>query len=607
MSGQYESKYTSNQYTFSQLSGRVKVPTFQRRLVWSTAQRHEFIETLNMGYPFGSVLIYKYESRDEVTLIDGLQRFSTILDYQKHPENYIATEGFEEKLLKIISSRLSDSDKKDVKALRKIKKQLNVHVKETLSNKDRKSTFLSNAIKSDDLLKGYYDSTMVEEIIELQDLIEETKENFLKVDQILIPTIEFLGDVSELAKVFENLNKGGKKLTKYQVFAAQWYNDVIELNDKKYNSLVLEEVIKRYETLNKNREIKIEKFSSEKMREERSINLSEFCYALGKIIINSSPVFYSDRNSSQVEDLADELGYSTLGVILGIDNRRLYTIQNQIYIINSPDFIEDLVGKIIFIYGQINTHFEKYLSRPHTEKKYENKKISNFKFLSYFADLWSGNFQIADGTVKGSTNGASAKFSNTLKNFIYFYIFDALRGNWGNAGDARLNSFYLNSKTYEIKLSKDSLEDELNNWWEERTVFGSINFDDMSKLLYTVLQSFYKDRYVQGRDYEYEHIIVKKKVEDKYKELNIPAGTLGNMMFLEKSWNRRKKDINLYDAELETGQLTQEFIDNNLYPTQSNIVVAEKDLSNNNAAMANRLIKERGKSLIDLLLFELYK
>lgn len=606
MTQQYESKYSSNQYTFSQLASKVKVPTFQRRLVWSSSQKHEFIETLNMGYPFGSVLIYKYESNGEVMLIDGLQRFSTILNYQNNPEDYISTEEFEKVLLEIISSRISETDLLNSKLMKNINKQLVKHIKETLSNKEHKSTFLSNSIKSDEVLKSYYDSSMVEEIIELQDLIEETKDNFLEVDQILIPTIEFLGDVSELAKVFENLNKGGKKLTKYQVFAAQWYNDVIELNDKKYNNMILEAVISRYETLNNNREIKIENFSAEKMKEDKTINLSEFCYALGKLIISTSPVFYSDKNAEQVEDLADELGYSTLGIVLGIDNKKLHTIQSKINMFNSPDFIEELVKTITFIYGQINDHFNRYLLKPHAEKRYENKKIGNFKFLSYFADIWVGNYKLVEGKVHGNTSGTSVKFSNMLSNYIYYYIFDAVKNNWGNAGDSRLNSYYLDSKSYEIKPTKDSLTTELKIWLEERTSSGSLNFDDMSKLLFNVLMSFESDKFIQGRDYEYEHIIVKKKVEGKYKELDIPTGTLGNMMYLDKSWNRRKKDINLYDAELESGKLTKEFITFNLYPPHEKISRIEKSILSNNGDEAVELIKERGNLLIDELIGKLY-
>ncbi|PAK38863.1 DUF262 domain-containing protein [Peribacillus simplex] len=116
------SKYTSIQYTFEQLKGKVKVPTFQRRLVWSKQQKHEFIETLSKGYPFGSVLIYNYENNDGMMLIDGLQRFSTIIDYENHPENYIDTDEYVEKLFKILSTRFSDSQKVTIKLVKSIRK-----------------------------------------------------------------------------------------------------------------------------------------------------------------------------------------------------------------------------------------------------------------------------------------------------------------------------------------------------------------------------------------------------------------------------------------------------------------------------------------------------
>lgn len=38
--------------------------------------KERFIETLKLGFPFGSLLLYKL-SEEKYLLIDGLQRFST--------------------------------------------------------------------------------------------------------------------------------------------------------------------------------------------------------------------------------------------------------------------------------------------------------------------------------------------------------------------------------------------------------------------------------------------------------------------------------------------------------------------------------------------------
>lgn len=558
-----------------------------------------------MGYPFGSVLIYNYENNDGMMLIDGLQRFSTIIDYEKHPENYIATDEFVEKLFDILSTRFSSTQKGNMKFEKSIRKQLLIYVKETLSSTDLKSSFLYKQISNDELLKPFWDTSMIEDVIELQDEIEFTKKNFLKVDQILIPTIQFLGEVTELAKVFENINKGGKKLTKYQVFAAQWYNNSIQLNDKKYNQIILEEVISRYQALDQNREIQIENFSADQMREEKVINLSELCFALGKLIIKDSPVFYSEKNS---EDLADELGYSTMGIIFGVDNKRLHTLQNYINTINNADFIEELFDAVKTIFVNINDHFEKYLRLPMQKKQYENKKISNFKFLSYFADLWSNNFKITpEGRVSNDSTGANTKYAKTLSNFIYYYIFDSIQNIWGNAGDSRLNLYYLDKKNYVIRPTKQEFLDGLTLWWNDRVSNGSLIFDDISKLLLVVNTNLKSNGLQVGRNFDYEHIIVRNKVKDIYQSLQIPAGTLGNMMFLDSNINRSKKDMNIYNLNSVGGQnIPNEFIQLNHYPSESVIAGIERDLENSNGESAIEFIKNRGLTIIKELVDSLY-
>ncbi len=57
------------------------------------------------------------------------------------------------------------------------------------------------------------------------------------------PAFFFTGDKSELPEVFANVNLGGKKLTKYQVFAAQWNRYKVQLSQEKYSNEILERTI----------------------------------------------------------------------------------------------------------------------------------------------------------------------------------------------------------------------------------------------------------------------------------------------------------------------------------------------------------------------------
>ncbi len=599
-------KYTSKQYTYSHLRGTFNLPTFQRRLVWSVKQKQEFIETLSLGFPFGSVLIYQYLGQGK-TLIDGLQRISTIQDYEKSPEKYIDLESEAEELIKIFI--LSDEDRNNEKFINGLKKEIKKIFTGLLQANSPKYYYLEDGIKNSETLSRYHDSLLSRSIGELQYEILEKKKNFLDVDNIEIPTIEFLGDVSELAKVFENLNKGGKKLTKYQVFAAQWSNDIIHLNDKANNDILLEAIINRYVTLNENRDIKIEDFSADEMREQKTINLSELCYGIGKLILKASPVFYKSRKIEQVEDLADEIGYSTMGIIFGVDNKKLHTLKNKVDEVLNADLLEDLIGKVLKIYSNINSHFEKNLKLFNQNLTYENKKISNFKFLSYFADLWVNNFSITkDGQVKDYSSGQDRTYSKSLNNLIYYYLQDAALNIWGNAGDSRLNSYYLDrSRTYSIRPSKEDFEETLKFWFKDRVSNHSLMFDDISKLILTVYYNLVPNNgLIDGRNHDFEHIIVKAKLKDRYVKLKIPGGTLGNMMFLDSSINRKKRDLNLYKLVASGENIAEKFKDVALYPTEQEINTIEVSLNNENGELATQFITKRGNTIIEKLVEKMY-
>ena len=156
------------------------------------------------------------------------------------------------------------------------------------------------------------DSNKMSSIIKTQKQIEQYVDGYLNIDNIHIPTIYFTGDENELADVFENLNKGGKKLTKYQVFAAQWSKYLLKMDKEKYGNKIIDRVIDRYNNLTDQREVDIEGYDEADIRNTREINLSEFCYGLGVIILESMDVFWQKDN----EDLANTIGYSSIAIVL---------------------------------------------------------------------------------------------------------------------------------------------------------------------------------------------------------------------------------------------------------------------------------------------------
>lgn len=616
--GMYMAKYKSGEMRFSELLNSVVLPSFQRRLVWSKTQKEGFIKTLSNGYPFGSILVYKYKDTDEqdkFTLIDGLQRYTTIVDFQNSPEKYMNFEDQIEKLYNIFSRDQEDTITVSVE--KKIKSTIEKKIKEVIKERGNGGTdwqwSLADKLK-DDTLSGYYDGSdqnTLRNVTTIQHDIMKEIDNYIDTKNIIIPFIEFIGDPDELATVFENLNLGGKKLSKYQVFAAQWSNNEITLNNLPFNTKLLDNVIFRYESLIDERDIDIENFDAIKMKDSKNINLAELCGALGELILESAPVFWDDKNA-QKEDKANSIGYSTVAITLGISNKKLNEISKMSSVFENNLILEDYVEKVIKEYKELNNYFERYLRHPGVsdKKKFENSSIADFQILSFFASLWTLKYTFNED--KKSFEYIS-KYKNiyqsTKNNFIYYLLDDVVSKRWSGTGDSKLDQFYIENNNRYIKtIDKDSLNESLKKWWDERSQSGSIRFEPVSKLILTVQTSFFLPHY-KAPSYDFEHVINKASVEKIYKQDDIPAGSLGNMMFLDSKYNRSKKNTNLYEVLQEGHRLDDEYLSNTLYPTEPDLSSAMVGLQKKkiDSTKTKEVIINRGNHIINNLISNLYK
>lgn len=607
-------KYKSGDIRFSELVNSVVLPPFQRRLVWSKKQKEDFIETLSNGYPFGSILIYKYKddpSQTKYTLIDGLQRYSTIKEFQLHPERYMNFDNIVESLFDLIASdHISDIT---LSVEKRIKSIINNKLTEVISSRtqyqDSWNWALVDSLKEDGL-SGYYDPRFVREIADLQTKAMKQIDQHIDTKNIVIPFIEFLGDEDELATVFENLNRGGKKLSKYQVFAAQWSNNEITLGNTAHNLDILDKVINRYKKLIKDRDIDIENFDADAMKKSKKINLAELCGALGELILESVPVFW-DKSAFNNEDKANAIGYSTVAITLGISNKKLNSISQHSELFNNPLFLESYIEKITKEYQTINNYFEKYLKLPgvSSNKKFESKTAADFQILSFFASLWTVKY-----TFNNTKNDFDIlpKYKKTyvaiLNNFIYYFLEDVASKQWSGTGDSKLDKIYIDRNNRYIRnIPRSVLEDSLNKWWEDRSSLPSINFDPVSKLILTVQTSFFDKQY-NASSYDLEHIISKSSLNKIYTQDDIPAGSLGNMMFLDSSYNRAKQDINLYNVLQEGHSLDTDYLANTLYPSEPDLDEVTIGLNKNrkDSTKAKEVIRNRGKYIINNLISNLY-
>ncbi|MGM0896441.1 MAG: DUF262 domain-containing protein [Bacillota bacterium] len=599
-------KYKIDKVTYKELNESAALPRFQRRLVWSEKQKKEFIDNLKYGYPFGSILIYKYENKDAYSIIDGLQRYSTMKDYKENPYKYVRDiDDYIDQLVKVVLADNPDSDSLYKSYFKIMKDCVNEAFRLVNSSGNKTSNLLF------DIIERRVPSTpgtidFLKKISKIEDSLFHHVENYLDIDEVSIPAIIFNGDESELAVVFENLNRGGKKLTKYQVFAAQWSELELELNENEYNKSILNCVIERYITLQKNRDLDIIDFDEEEMRKSRKINLSEFCYALGYLIVEKMDVFWSEKNLEN-EDIANEIGFSTLGIVLSVDNTKLHQIINKKEFFSDPSFVEKLVSGILEEYQLINNVFTKYLKIPGDEMKFESKVATNFQVMSYFAALWTTKYSVDITTNKLTVIERYKRDYNKIKrNLIFYYINDAISSKWSGTGDKHLNDIYIRkSIRYKISIEKTKLENNLFEWLDDNIAKASLNFDNNSKMIFTIYTSFYMNE-LNSDKYDLEHLIARKKLSAHYRNFNMPAGNLGNLLYMDLSYNRSKKEKNLYDSLKPGQELNERYLEIMEYPNKTKLETIEEEIESKIYSSVRNIIETRAKAVINNLLNNLY-
>lgn len=601
-------KYRIDNLMFAELKQRAVVPKFQRKLVWSKSEKRSFIETLSKGYPFGAILIYKYEEDDKYSIIDGLQRFTTIEDYIKNPEEYISFR----RIVTLIIDKFIDIDSTPITTLEHYKISISKAI--DLFIKDKYDYHSTNDfyIKLKEVIPDVFSDLKTEEYIKLEEITAELLKivnNHLNVENLPIPTITFTGKVEELAAVFENLNRGGKKLSKYQVFAAQWSKHEIKLSEDNINNRVLEITISRYEELIESRNVEINNFSRDEMLDNRSINVAELCYALGYLILEKMHVFWKKDN----EDLANQIGYSTLAIVFGIKNKNMNTLINYFEKLDNPKLIEEAFTQIIKIFNDINNRFIKIFRVPGIDNNnfYGGRTASDFQVLSFFGCLWSTKYEnLKDGALQIKPRYQS-NYNIIEKNIIKYFIYDIVLGKWSGTGDTKLDNIVLEGDNYYLKdLDRERFEQALFSWYNEVVSKNSINFEPVSKMLYTVLSSFYVTEYQENK-YDSEHVVSRKHINEIRKESNkpIPGGSLGNHMYLDIANNRGKKELSLYDVKKEGFELREDFLGFQVYPTKKEFSKIKYELERRNGDYDQLIetITKRGEYLLNDLIKKIYQ
>ncbi len=355
-------QYEVNELKIVDVLAKISIPNYQRHLVWPQKNKKRFIESLILEYPIGVITAYEKELAlgKQIIIIDGLQRLSTINQFFSKPSSII---NYPE-----------------------LVKLLNIEVKDTYSGlTNSQNKFIHNYFQ-----KWYSELCDINVKLEISEFkfmmqmqknynevfnssdLEPFAEQILNRFNAIVKAILFMNssipfiickdiEDEELPIVFESMNTGSVKLSKYEIYVSQWHNyGSLNVSDNK----ILKEIV----DLKKQRYEKIFNQSVEELEPEQLMDFNTIY--LQDILIYYSMLLFEGLEISKKR--ADELSFEILSLVC---SNKVYGINNLIFekfILNDKfkdgtgDYIIKLFEHILSICSNESTNF----STVHKFKKY---------------------------------------------------------------------------------------------------------------------------------------------------------------------------------------------------------------------------------------------
>jgi hypothetical protein len=539
--------YRFEEFTVDELqelvkSGKIILPRFQRDLVWSKAQVNELAYSLRIGIPFGTFLM---AGKEPFRLLDGLQRANAMLQIYERPQSYFKKDQVDPELLEKIIKLLRDHggripEKADDQVSEAIESWVKGQENTDTSLKFKGlylATYLFNRFfaTADDAL------VFVEADELLSPLISTIHEEIKNIEKIKIPCIIYEGDDANLPLIFEKLNSTGTKLSKFQIFAANWADYYLPImKDKRIKKKVYED----YNNRQTEGKITIDNLPSENEFYKQDLNLYEYLLGLGRCLEEDYPSLFGNNG--------DSIGFNLAAACLQGSIKKIIEINSIIHEgFRFDEFQKALFDSVRTVFGQLKSYITLKINKS---EKYQNSTQiifhSDYQIVSFIAKVFREKFNLttfAENPTWRNQNG-------WIKYIPLHYLYDQIEDNWRGSGDKRIETM-LESNRYQEPISREIWISTLMKWFSEKeltkrqTKRTSIDDEDILFLNFIYNRIFTVHDVLGPEEFQLEHLVPVKKLTDfisSTKSPGLPISAVSNLCYIDKGLNQRKSKQTIY-------------------------------------------------------------
>lgn len=556
---------------------KVVIPQYQRKLVWALKQKKEFIDSIKKGFPFGALLLFKNGSEGNITkyaLVDGLQRTTTIKDYVENPTKFIEKDDIDDivvnKIVEVLG--LVNEDKEKIKSI------LVTWLKGLKGFKE------SDGYSSFKMSKLILDSLELENkseyMEEINDILVPLKEKIEKESDILraqIPVIIYSGDENNLPIIFERINSKGTKLSKYEIFAATWFNETLKIS----NTEIIEYIKDKYDALI---EEGLEVNNYDPMRSDfyqTDFTVFEFMFGLGKYIAKKYPYLFGDNGDS---DSIDSIAFNLYTICLLGDLKHMSKLPKALEKIDKERFLEIILDCIEIVFNALRPYITMKANKK-SNRQDKNVVIyhTEYQIISFISKVFFAKY---DKNLEEKVTWKNTK-KDIIDNIPYHYLADIIKEFWRGSGDSKLKELIQDGSRYEKPIYKENWNNILKEWFNQqldREEKCRITLRDTDilflKYIYSHIMTTYQD--LSSQEFEIDHIIPIDQLKNIAKVKGLPMSAVSNLCIIDKRLNRSKSSLTIYqyyDKQVKDGKITEDQANNEIKKAEKFTFTCREELN----------------------------
>lgn len=604
-------KYEIEVKKFSELKDKIEIPKFQRGLVWNKDKKREFIKTLKAGLPIGVLLLSK--KGDKYLIVDGLQRFTTMKEYTKDYFSYIEKSEITD--VDLMSIIIASSDARSIfddytqDAKQKVFEKMRDIIADEISNGQAKNPNMISTDAAKELCKkiAVLPGADVIQVLNAVYLVVEKIFNQAKIDDITIPLIIFKGGEDELVNIFQKLNQEGVKLSKYDVFAATWVDQLVSVkNDPGF----IDYIIKKYDVAQKESDLDIESYDPDEIKQKGELTVFEYAFAVGKALMDKCKKLFPKIDDAKV----DSIGFLILAELMGLTYQNMGKLAETIRTYKTLDF-KKLKDAILEAGSFVENALGYYIESPTKSKTGKRASLvchSELQLASYIIVVFKLKYDLT--SENGLQGKPKSKELGRIKDFLYkHYLFDILRGFWAGSGNTKLEEIIANPATcrYTKDVARDELEMAVSSWLSDgnkKAELKNVSAETKLFLNYLLRESVPN---VDKISYDVEHCVPKDVLKKYYikKGQIVPISAPCNLVYIPSTDNRGKGELTYYQRQISdpgTFKLDCAQLDQLGYPTKKELAFVESTstMTENNYFA---YLESRKKMILHKFITALYK